>query len=308
MPAVRLIWAALLMLGCVPGAADAQSTRETKPIGVRHTFTLTFRLSPTDTCRNVTLKVAVPRTISPWQTIEKIEYSHKPAGEKTKGDARYAEFKFPELKAVEKLTITITARLGHNDWRTASRRKNRLKTPPPAKSYTAPEKFIESTNEEIVAAAKKIGGNSRLEQVRGIMQFVVSKLRKPGYDPTDRGAAWALKRGTGDCTEYSDLFVALCRAKGIPARCCEGFLNYTPRGDTPKHIWAEVYFDRYGWVAFDPLHVDLRKASLLRIRAHYLKLTSKRNDGELDSYHFYSYRYGSGKLRVTDTFAVRKEH
>jgi len=62
------------------------------------------------------------------------------------------------------------------------------------------------------------------------------------------------------CTEFTDLFVTLCRAKGIPAREIEGFA-YT---NNPKlkpislsadilHAWPQ-YFDKtkQSWIAIDP--------------------------------------------------------
>ena len=43
--------------------------------------------------------------------------------------------------------------------------------------------------------------------------------------------------------------VALLRLKKIPARIVAG--NIARDYDT-KHAWVEVYFDRFGWVTFDP--------------------------------------------------------
>jgi len=48
-----------------------------------------------------------------------------------------------------------------------------------------------------------------------------------------KGALAALKDGTGDCEELSSLFIALCRAKGIPARTVW----------VPEHCYAEFYLE-----------------------------------------------------------------
>jgi hypothetical protein len=76
-----------------------------------------------------------------------------------------------------------------------------------------------------------------------------------GYNPSSAGAVSALLKGGGDCTEYSDLFVALCRAKGMPARTIEGYTTDTaPDKIMLGHNWSEVFFDNYGWVPFDTIY------------------------------------------------------
>jgi transglutaminase-like putative cysteine protease len=67
-------------------------------------------------------------------------------------------------------------------------------------------------------------------------------------------ASWVLENKEGVCDEITNLFIALCRSTGIPARFVSG-LSYTnselfTQGWSP-HGWAEVYFPGYGWVPFD---------------------------------------------------------
>ena len=50
-----------------------------------------------------------------------------------------------------------------------------------------------------------------------------------GYIKNDRGALYALKTKEGDCTEFMHLFVALCRANKIPARCIGGYVQREKR-------------------------------------------------------------------------------
>ena len=63
------------------------------------------------------------------------------------------------------------------------------------------------------------------------------------------GAKKALKDRVGECSEFSAIMIALCRANGIPARLVIGHIA---REQNTKHNWVEVYFDEYGWVTFDP--------------------------------------------------------
>lgn len=72
-----------------------------------------------------------------------------------------------------------------------------------------------------------------------------------------------LKRPGGKCTDIHSVFVALCRAAGIPAREIFGVrLGKKPVQDvtTWQHCWAEFYLPGYGWVPVDP--ADVRKMML----------------------------------------------
>lgn len=65
-------------------------------------------------------------------------------------------------------------------------------------------------------------------------------------------AVTALKRNRASCNGKSRLFVALCRAQGIPARVVGGIILENSRKRT-SHLWTEVYF-RGNWIPFDVLN------------------------------------------------------
>lgn len=67
-------------------------------------------------------------------------------------------------------------------------------------------------------------------------------------------ASWVLEHKQGVCDEMTNLFLAMLRSVGVPARFVTG-VSYTtsdlfqqPWG---PHGWAEVYFPGVGWVPFD---------------------------------------------------------
>lgn len=69
-----------------------------------------------------------------------------------------------------------------------------------------------------------------------------------------KGALATLKGGAAVCMEYSDLFITLMRAQGIPARAAYGYGYDAREGDLPTvgHQWAEVYFPEIQkWVPVD---------------------------------------------------------
>ena len=58
-----------------------------------------------------------------------------------------------------------------------------------------------------------------------------------------------VRRGWLDCLGASSLFVALCRARDIPARVVRGIYLHKEAPDS--HYWAEVYVDADGWRPVD---------------------------------------------------------
>jgi transglutaminase-like putative cysteine protease len=64
----------------------------------------------------------------------------------------------------------------------------------------------------------------------------------------------------GYCQHFAGAMALLLRMGGIPARVATGFSpgGYSGRRkawivrDTDAHAWVEAWFDRYGWVTFDP--------------------------------------------------------
>lgn len=67
-------------------------------------------------------------------------------------------------------------------------------------------------------------------------------------------APTVLDRGNGSCSEYTFVFISMCRAAGLPARYVG---SVVVRGDDHSmddvfHRWAEVYLPNYGWIPADP--------------------------------------------------------
>ena len=97
--------------------------------------------------------------------------------------------------------------------------------------YLAPSPYIESNDPQIQALAKQVGMEHEepWKRVEGIYDWVREKVRY--QDMPLKGALAGLHDGTGDCDELSSLFIAICRAGGIPARTVR----------VPGHCYAEFY-------------------------------------------------------------------
>jgi len=66
-------------------------------------------------------------------------------------------------------------------------------------------------------------------------------------------APTVIDRGSGSCSEYTFVFIAMCRAAGIPARYTGALVIRGDDASTDEvfHRWAEVYLPGYGWVPYD---------------------------------------------------------
>ncbi len=111
------------------------------------------------------------------------------------------------------------------------------------------EPLLQVNDREIVALAVRIAGNERDPAVvaQRINQWVFDSLEKK-ITISIPSAVQVLRTRSGDCNEHTQLFVALARAVGIPARVNTG-LAYV-NGKFYYHAWPEVRLR--DWVAVDP--------------------------------------------------------
>lgn len=64
-----------------------------------------------------------------------------------------------------------------------------------------------------------------------------------------------LETARGACRDTAVVFMAACRAAGIPARFVSGCHEGDPdRPEAELHGWAEVYLPGFGWKGYDPTH------------------------------------------------------
>ncbi len=82
------------------------------------------------------------------------------------------------------------------------------------------------------------------------MASIVDNVRYELLDEGLRGAKAVVQTGVGECGDYASLFIALCRASGIPARSVVGY--WAVSGIEQTHVWAEYYIEPYGWMPVDP--------------------------------------------------------
>jgi transglutaminase-like putative cysteine protease len=228
----------------------------------------------------------IPRTIPDRQEIFDVRYSHEPARVFDKDGTKYAEFVFRKPPNELRLEMNITATLFRFDLATAKKRQSQ-----PVENLADPnvflmsEKYIEQDSPRIQQIAKTITAPNQIAVVGAIYEYVTDNISYL-IQKQELGALQTLEKRQGACTEYSDLFVALCRAKGIPARVVKGYVSEPVY--LPQHAWAEAYLNEYGWVPFDPTYGDVpdettKNRNFENLKPIYVYLSHVRNDPILDA-------------------------
>jgi len=272
---------------------------------------LSYDFSVPGETHRINFIVVLPKTIPDRQSILSINYSPKPSRIFHKNGNRYAEFIFIKPGRQVEIEINIRVELFRYDLLTA--RKKRKKDRPQdyqLKAFLKQEKHIEKDHYHIQEIADGIEGQMEIDIVKSIYDYVIDNMEYTIRSRRGRGAVKALQHGKGDCTEYADLFVAICRAKNIPARVVTGYtVGVDPTSS--KHNWAEVYLQEYGWVPFDPSTGDkdgviIRNRAFGRMRPAYIYLSYIRNDEVLRSYNFSLYRYWGDRVRFKDSIEFKR--
>ncbi|MEM2739195.1 MAG: transglutaminase domain-containing protein [Candidatus Bathyarchaeia archaeon] len=97
--------------------------------------------------------------------------------------------------------------------------------------------------------------DSRIDVLIGEAKRIVNSKLSYRRIEERLGASEALRRGYGDCSEFSDLLISLARGLGIPARRVLGV--YIEDSEVKGwHAWVEVWSPSLGWIpieATDPL-------------------------------------------------------
>ena len=120
-------------------------------------------------------------------------------------------------------------------------------------------------NDQVKAKAMEVteGKSTDLEKARAIYDWVIANMnRNEEGKGCGEGDVCALLDTTmsGKCTDINSMFVALCRASGIPAREHFGIRINAEDISKNQHCWAEFYVKGTGWVSADP--ADVLKAVL----------------------------------------------
>jgi hypothetical protein len=118
-----------------------------------------------------------------------------------------------------------------------------------ARKYALKDPAIQAAAREATA-----GRRDEVAKLEGIHDFVIGHVRYSRDGRWD-AAPVVLASGKGSCSEFTYVFVALCRAIGIPARYVGGITGRPGKPlyvDLVYHRFAQAFVEGVGWVDFDP--------------------------------------------------------
>jgi hypothetical protein len=115
---------------------------------------------------------------------------------------------------------------------------------------TAPSPEIQSDNKMILKEARGAIGAEKdtYKAAVAINRWVYTNIKKKLVDSFT--AVDVLLSKEGECQSHANLFVAMARSVGIPARVAAGIVYSTEHQGFLYHAWAEVYAG--SWISMDP--------------------------------------------------------
>jgi transglutaminase-like putative cysteine protease/tetratricopeptide (TPR) repeat protein len=167
--------------------------------------------------------------------------------------ADLAKFNFQRVESDADSTVVVTTSARHIPERLT------LHLPASGAELTPflnPTTRINSKDPQIAALANKIAGEDRdgRSVARKIGEWTYGNLK---WKKVESDTVETLASRAADCLEHSELYVALARALGLPARVVTGAA--LSGGSFGAHAWVEIYLGK--WVELDPTwgmmdHVD----------------------------------------------------
>jgi len=127
------------------------------------------------------------------------------------------------------------------------------------RKYLRNDRKYSITDPIIKKAVRQAVGRQRNPywMARRIFRYIHKKMHYElagGWNTAPR----VLARGSGSCSEYSFVFISMCRAAGIPARYVGSIVRRRDNAswDDVYHRWVEIYLPGHGWLPVDPSRGD----------------------------------------------------
>ncbi len=213
-----------------------------------------------DTVKTLDVYLAIPQNRSNQELLSPIAFDPEPNEVLTdKWGQEIAHFQFADMSPLQFTTIRMlaSAKLFQIRYFVFPDKTGTLEDIPLEirNKYLADDAKFSLKSPTIQHAVKKAVGDETNPYWIGrkIFNYVIEHMEY------ELAGGWniaptVLERGNGSCSEYSFVYIAMCRAAGLPARYVGSIVI---RGDDASwddvfHRWVEIYLPNYGWLPVDP--------------------------------------------------------
>ncbi|RJP78158.1 MAG: transglutaminase [Candidatus Zixiibacteriota bacterium] len=246
----------LYCLAVNDGAPYARKSPRTQAVE----FTSELRNYGPGTVKSADFYLAIPTDLPNQELLGEPQFYPAPTAILTdQWGQKVAHFRLENQPAgsILKVAMTAEARLWDTRWFIFPEKVGKLEEIPGEirEKYLVDDEKFDLNHPAIQKAVKEAVGEEKNPywMMRKIFRHINDRMEyelSGGWNT----APTVLQRGTGSCSEYTFVFLAVCRAAGLPARYAG---SITVRGDDASlddvfHRWAEVYLPGYGWVPVDP--------------------------------------------------------
>lgn len=228
--------------------------------------------------RKFTYTGFLPQDILDKQRVIDIRYYPKEPETFTLDGSKYYKFDLSRSEAdrdsrIIRIIVEYDLELFDYDLNKAKFYKNGIEDTLQIEQYLDTDRYkysIRKIQKRIEGQIDETGND--LIKAKSIFDFVLNTLEFDSSISYTLPPSESLDLGKGDCTEYGDLFVAICRLKGIPAKLTGGTVGSIP------HLWTEIYLKEYGWVPIDPSLADRSEdVTFDDLRHNYIYISSERS-------------------------------
>lgn len=214
--------------------------------------------------KTLNVNIALPENRDNQTILGDINYNIKPNeiltdiwGQKT------ALFQFKDIKPGEKTEIQVTTVFESYNVRYFIYPENvgSIEDIPKdiKEKYLLDDEKYQINSKVIQETIKQVVGNEKNPYwiMRNIHQYLIGHLHYLMDGAWDT-APTVITNKHGSCSEYSFVFIALCKAAGLPTRYVGSTWDRKELAymDDVYHRWVEVYLPNYGWIPTDPTHGD----------------------------------------------------
>ncbi len=114
---------------------------------------------------------------------------------------------------------------------------------------------LTAPNAALSSLVQQVGPLTTTEQLLAAAQHICERVEyDSGHTAVTSTAAEALALGKGVCQDHAHLMLAICRARGLPARYVSGYVFVEDAAETASHAWVDIWLNGAGWIAIDASH------------------------------------------------------